>query len=63
MLNKTNRYKFNKLISSTPAENIQYALDVNSRNLTRLQTELKKITATDSFTLIVISNKSQKGIL
>jgi CRISPR/Cas system-associated endoribonuclease Cas2 len=63
MLKKTSRYKLNKLISETPADNIQFALDVSNKSLNQVQTELKKIAATDSFTLIVIPNKSQRGIL
>lgn len=63
MLKKTSRYKLNKLISETPTDDIQFALDVNSKHLNQVQTELKKVAATDSFTLIVISNKSQRGIL
>lgn len=63
MLKKTSRYKLNKLISETPADNIQFALDVSSKSLNQVQTELKKIAATDSFTLIVIPNKSQRGVL
>ena len=63
MLKKTSRYKLNKLISETPADNINVALDVNSKSLNQVQTELKKIAATDSFTLIVIPNKSQRGVL
>ena len=63
MLKKTSRYKLNKMIADTPADNIHFALDVTNKQLSQVQTELKKITATDSFTLIVISNKSQKGIL
>ncbi|NRP51457.1 hypothetical protein XMV201_003245 [Aliiroseovarius sp. xm-v-201] len=63
MLKKTSRYKLNKLISETPAENIQFALDVSNKSLNQVQTELKKIAATDSFTLIVIPNKSQRGVL
>ena len=47
----------------TPADNINFALDVNSKSLNQVQTELKKIAATDSFTLIVIPNKSQRGVL
>lgn len=63
MLKSTTRYKLNKLISETPADNINFALDVNSKSLNQVQTELKKIAATDSFTLIVITNKSQRGVL
>jgi len=63
MLKNTSRYKLNKLISDTPAENIQFALDVTNKQLSQVQTELKKIAATDSFTLIVIPNKSQRGVL
>ena len=63
MLKKTSRYKLNKLISETPADNINFALDVNSKSLNQVQTELKKIAVTGSFTLIVIPNKSQRGIL
>lgn len=63
MLKKTSRYKLNKLISETPADNIQFALDVNNKQLNQVQTELKKIAATDSFTLIVIPNRSQRGVL
>lgn len=63
MLKKTSRFKLNKLISETPADNIQFALDVTNKQLSQVQTELKKIAATDSFTLIVIPNKSQRGIL
>lgn len=63
MLKSTTRYKLNKLISETPADNINFALDVNSKSLNQVQTELKKIAATDSFTLIVIPNKSQRGVL
>lgn len=63
MLKKTSRYKLNKLISETPADNIQFALDVSNKSLNQVQTELKKIAATDSFTLIVIPNKSQRGVL
>ncbi|NRP58435.1 hypothetical protein [Marinobacterium sp. xm-d-510] len=63
MLKKTSGYKLNKLISETPAENIQFALDVSNKSLNQVQTELKKIAATDSFTLIVIPNKSQRGVL
>lgn len=63
MLKKTSRYKLNKLISETPADNIQFALDVTNQNLNQVQNELKKISATDSFTIIVIPNKSQRGIL
>ena len=63
MLKKTSRYKLNKLISDTPADNIQFALDVTNKQLSQVQTELKKIAATDSFTLIVIPNKSQRGVL
>ena len=63
MLKKTSRYKLNKLISETPVENIQFALDVSNKSLNQVQTELKKIAATDSFTLIVIPNKSQRGVL
>ena len=63
MLKNTSRYKLNKLISDTPADNIQFALDVTNKQLSQVQTELKKIAATDSFTLIVIANKSQRGVL
>jgi len=63
MLKKTSRYKLNKLISETPPEDIQFALDVSNKSLNQVQTELKKIAATDSFTLIVIPNKSQRGVL
>ena len=63
MLKHTSRYKLNKLISETPADNIQFALDVTNKQLSQVQTELKKIAATDSFTLIVIANKSQRGVL
>lgn len=63
MLKSTTRYKLNKLISETPADNINFALDVNSKSLNQVQTELKKIAATDSFTIIVIPNKSQRGVL
>ena len=63
MLKKTSRYKLNKLISETPTDNIQFALDVSNKSLNQVQTELKKIAATDSFTLIVIPNKSQRGVL
>ena len=63
MLKNTSRYKLNKLISETPADNIQFALDVTNKQLSQVQTELKKIAATDSFTLIVIPNKSQRGVL
>ena len=63
MLKNTSRYKLNKLISETPADNIQFALDVTNKKLSQVQKELKKIAATDSFTLIVILNKSQRGVL
>ena len=63
MLKNTSRYKLNKLFSETPADNIQFALDVTNKQLSQVQTELKKIAATDSFTLIVIPNKSQWGVL
>ncbi len=63
MLKHTSRYKLNKLISETPADNIQFILDVTNKQLSQVQTELKKIAAKDSFTLIVIPNKSQRGIL
>jgi len=63
MLKKTSRYKLNKIISETPADNIQFALDVTNKSLNQVQTELKKIAATESFTLIVIPNKSQRGVL
>lgn len=63
MLKKTSRAKLNKFISETPADDIQFALDVTSKNLAQTQAELKKIAASDSFTLIVIANKSQRGIL
>ncbi|NRP31044.1 hypothetical protein XMV209_002298 [Aliiroseovarius sp. xm-v-209] len=63
MLKKTSRYKLNKLISETPADNIQFALDVSNKSLNQVQTELKKIAATESFTIIVIPNKSQRGVL
>jgi CRISPR/Cas system-associated endoribonuclease Cas2 len=63
MLKTTSRYKLNKLISETPADNIQFALDVSSKHLSQVQNEMKKIAATDSFTLIVIPNKSQRGVL
>jgi len=63
MLKHTSRYKLNKLISETPADNIQFTLDVTNKQLSQVQTELKKIAAKDSFTLIVIANKSQRGIL
>ena len=63
MLKKTSRYKLNKIISETPADNIQFALDVTTKSLNQVQTELKKIAATESFTLIVIPNKSQRGVL
>lgn len=63
MLKKTSRYKLNKLISETPADNIQFALDVSNKSLNQFQTELKKIAATESFTIIVIPNKSQRGVL
>jgi CRISPR/Cas system-associated endoribonuclease Cas2 len=63
MLKNTSRYKLNKFISETPADNIQFSLDVTSKHLNQVQTELKKIAATESFTLIVIPNKSQRGIL
>jgi hypothetical protein len=36
---------------------------VTSKNLAQTQAELKKTAASDSFTLIVIANKSQRGIL
>jgi len=60
MLKKTSRYKLNKLISETPADNINFALDVTNKNLNEIYTELKKIAATDSVTLIVIPNKSKR---
>ena len=63
MLKKTSRAKLNKFINATPADDIQYALDLTSKNLAQTQTELKKIAALGSFTLIVIANKSQRGIL
>lgn len=63
MLKNTSRYKLNKLISETPADNIQFALDVTNKQLSQVQTELKKIAATVSFTIIVIPNKSQRGVL
>ena len=63
MLKNTSRYKLNKFISETPADNIQFALDVTSKQLSQVQNELKKIAATESFTLIVIPNKSQRGVL
>jgi CRISPR/Cas system-associated endoribonuclease Cas2 len=63
MLKNTSRYKLNKLISETPADNIQFALDVTNKQLSQVHTELKKIAATESFTLIVIPNKSQRGLL
>ena len=63
MLKKTSRYKLNKLISETPADNIQFALDVSSKSLNQVQAELKRIAVTESFTIIVIPNKSQRGVL
>jgi len=63
MLKKTSRYKLNKLISDTPSDNIQFALDVTNKHLNQVQTELKKIAANESFTIIIIPNKSQRGIL
>lgn len=63
MLKKTSRYKLNKLISETPEKDIQFALDVNSRNLTSVTSDLKKIAAEESMTVIVIPNKSKTGIL
>lgn len=63
MLKTTTRYKLNKIISETPADNINFALDVNSTNLNQAFSEMKKVSGTDSFTLIVIPNKSPRGIL
>ena len=63
MLKNTSRYKLNKFISEAPADNIQFALDVTSKHLNQVQIELKKIAATDSFTLIVIPNKGQRRVL
>lgn len=63
MLKNTSRYKLNKLISETPTDDIQFALDVTNKQLSQVQTELKKIAATVSFTIIVITNKSQRGVL
>ena len=63
MLKNTSRYKLNKLISETPTDTIQFALDVTNKQLSQVQTELKKIAATESFTLIVIQNKSRRGVL
>ena len=63
MLKKTSRYKLNKLISDTPADNIQFALDVNNKTLNQVHTELKKIATTESFTVIVIPNRSTRGAL
>ena len=63
MLKKTSRFKLNKLISETPADNIHFALDVTNKQLSQVQTELKKITATESCTIIVIPNKSQRAVL
>lgn len=63
MLKSTTRYKLNKLISETPADNIQFALNVSNKSLNQVQTQLKKIAANESFTLIVIPNKSQRGVL
>ena len=63
MLKNTSRYKLNKLISETPTDDIQFALDVTNKQLSQVQTELKKIAATVSFTIIVIPNKSQRGVL
>ena len=63
MLKKTSRYKLNKLISETPTDNIQFALDVSKKSLNQINSELKKIAATDSFTIIIIPNKSKRGLL
>lgn len=63
MLKKTSRFKLNKLISETPTDDIQFALDVSSKNINQAFSEMKNVAATESFTLIVISNKSPRGIL
>jgi hypothetical protein len=60
MLKKTSRYKLNKLISETPADNIFFALDVSNKNLNQVQTELKNIAATESCTVIIIPNRSKR---
>lgn len=63
MLKKTSRYKLNKMISETPVDDIQFVLDVSRQNLHQVVSEMKRILDTESMTVIVISNKSQRGIL
>lgn len=63
MLKKTSRYKLNKLISETPTDNIHFALDVTNKSLNQVQVELKKVAATESFTIIVIPNNPEKDAL
>ena len=60
----TSRFKFNKLVSLTPMDNIHYAYDVTSKDVSLVQQELRKVLEQHSITLVVaLENHSQKGVL
>ena len=63
MLKQTTRYRLNKLISQTPEQHIQYVLDVDADALPAITDKLSYLTMKNSVTLVVISNRSKRGVL